>query len=350
MSALAPLDSSTWQRLTTDPSVELLEQLQLVDGLPVASLSAAAVDEALDAAGLQSDDIVVTMPPLLRPASARSLATCALLAGCEPQVFPVVVAAVRAVADEAFNGLGVLTTTGTAAIAIAVSGDAGAKFNSGPNLLGPGNRANATVGRAVSLISRSIGGAVPGIGDMSTMGQPGKYTFCFAESADSPWGPLHVEAGLMVEDSAVTVFAASGTTEVTNAHVTSADDVLDTLAAGLYFPGTINFELGLTGGGCCLIIVSPDWAQMLADAGLSRKAVAGELLTRAAWPVSILPSGLRRPLATSRTGGSDQEMLRAATSTGDFVLVVGGGVGTKQTVVPCWAGGSQPVTRQINTA
>jgi hypothetical protein len=347
VSALAPLNSDIWQQLATGPSTELLEQLQLADGLPVAPLEAGAVDEALRVAGLRPDDIVTAMPPLLRPASAESLAACALLAGCEPRVFPVVVAAVLAIADGAFNGVGVLTTTGTAAIAVVVSGGATALFNSGANLLGPGNRGNATVGRAISLISRSIGGAVPGIGDMSTMGQPGKYTFCFAESADSPWDPTHVDAGLREDESAVTVFAASGTTEVTNAYITDADDVLDTLAAGLYFPGTINFDLGLTGGGRYIVLISPDWAQMLADAGFSRGAVAEELVTRATWPVTILPAGLRRPLAPTHADGSIMDMLRAAASPDDLTLVVCGGVGTKQTVIPCWAGGSRPVTKPI---
>ncbi len=339
-------DVSAWEALPGGPDGEVLAGFEIIDGLPLARVTSTSVHKTLAAAGLDANEVIATMPPLLRPATAGSLAICAVLAGCEPSAFPVVVAAVKGIANAPFNGMGVLTTTGTAAVSVIVSGKAAHTFNSGPNLLGPGTRSNATVGRAVSLIVRAIGGAVPGRGDMSTMGQPGKYTFCFAEAdSTTPWEPIHVSAGLQAEQSAVTVFAASGTVEVTNAYVTNASDVLDTFAAGLYLPGTINFDQGLTGGGRCVLLVSPDWAAMLAAEGLSRADVCAEIAKRATWPASILPPGLFGPLAAARP--PDGGVLRAVDSPDDLLLVVGGGVGTKQTLIPCWAGGSQPVTTAI---
>jgi hypothetical protein len=345
-------DIAVWEALPDGPRNDVLRGFEVIDGLPLARVRSADMQAALEAAGLGAEEIVTPVPPFQRPGTGSALAICALLAGCQPSVFPVVVSAVRGMAAPEFNGVGVLTTTGTAAVTVIVSGQLAHDFNSGPNLLGPGNRANAAVGRAVSLIARAIGGAVPGIGDMSTMGQPGKYTFCFAEAgaeAGNPWEPLHAVAGIDVRASATTVFAASGTVEVTNAYVTSAEDVLDTLAASLYLPGTINYDKGLTGGGRCVALISPDWAAMLASEGLSRAGVADELAARATWPASILPPGLHRPFAEAHANEPDP-VLRAAESPDDLLIVVGGGVGTKQTLIPCWAGGSHPVTTAIESA
>ena len=324
MEKLPTLDDVAEWTSSGGPGWDALAELEVVDGLPVEPITVDDVTSALHFAHLGADEIVTVVPPMMRPAPASAVAICALLAGCEPQTFPVVVAAVRGIAEPSFNGIGVLTTTGTAAVAVIVSGEAARAFNSGPNLLGPGVRANATVGRAVSLVCRVVGGALPGIGDMSTMGQPGKYTFCFAETDQSPWEPLHVAMGVDAP-SAVTVFAASGTTEVTNAYITSAGDVLDTLAAGLFAPGTINFDHGTTGGGRYVVIVSPDWAAMLGEAGLTRASLCSELASRATWPASILPDGLRRPLLELRSGAVDSETLRAVESPTDLLIVVGGG-------------------------
>jgi len=222
-------------------------------------------------------------------------------------------------------------------------------FNGGANLLGPGSRANASVGRAIALAPRALGGSLPGITDMATMGQPGKYTFCFAENHEaSPWPPIHSTRGLDAQQSAVTVFAASGTAEATNAHATSAADIVDTLSAALYLPGTLDFDRGLTGGGRCVVLVSPDWAAILEAEGLSRSAVCDELAKRASWPTSILPLGLLQPLLAACQDQPDgAPVLRAVDAPSDILMVVAGGVGTKQTIIPCWAGGSEPVTVPI---
>jgi hypothetical protein len=337
-------DLGEWERLS---SAEL-ERAGIGDGLPLARVTAADVERTLAAAGLAPDEVVASLPPLSRPATAASLAICALLAGCEPIWFPVVLAGVEGIAADAFNGLGVFTTTGTAAVAALVNGPAAAAFNSGGNLLGPGARANATVGRALSLIALAVGGAVPGVVDMATMGQPGKYTFCFAENEqESPWEPLHVALGYPAERSAVTVFAAAGTSEVTNAHAATAEDVLETLAASLYQPGTLDPDRSRVGGGRCAVLISPEWAALLAGEGLSRAAVCEELAARASWPVSTLPPGLRRLVLAASGSGARDGSVNALESASDVLLAVAGGVGIKQTVIAGWAGGSLPVTALV---
>jgi hypothetical protein len=330
-------DVAEWERLADEELAESLRARGLDDGLPLARLTRGAVDAALAAARVGPDETIAVLPPLSTPATAAGLAVCSVLAGCDPETFPVVVAAVRGTAEPSFNGLGVFTTTGSAAVVAIVNGPAAAPFNAGSNLLGPGNRANSAVGRALGLVARAIGGAVPGVVDMATMGQPGKAAFCLAENvAESPWEPFHVARGVRAEQSAVTVFAASGTAEVTNAHAARADEVLDTLAAALFQPGSLDPDRGTVGGGRCLVLVSPEWAALLDAGGLSRADVCAELAARADWPASMLPPSLRRLLPGDR--------VRAVGSPDDVLLVVAGGVGIKQTVVPGWSGGSQPVT------
>lgn len=344
-------DVRRWESLSPAAVQADAEAAGIVDGLPFAPISCAAVEQALAAIGAAAEDVIASLPPLRKPATAEALAICATLAGCPAELMPVVLAAAQAVSAEVFDGFGVLTTTGGTAIAVVVSGPMAQLFNSGANLLGPGNRANATVGRALALATRVIGGSVPALTDMATMGQPGKYTFCFAEKADGhPWQPVHVARGVPAEQSAVTVFAASGTVEVANAHVNSADDVLDSLAASLYQPGSLDFQNGLVGGGCALILISPEWVTMLTAEGLSRDAVSKELSRRATWDADVLPPGLRRPVLSELAARDGQPVIRAADTPQDLQLVVAGGVGMKQAILPGWGGPSRPVTRRIATA
>jgi hypothetical protein len=123
----------------------------------------------------------------------------------------VVLAATEAVLEKSFNLNGVQATTSPCAPLVVVSGPLGAQlgFNSGYNCFGQGTRANATVGRALRLVLSNVGGGRPGTGDKSTLGQPAQYTFCVAESPQSPWDPLHVDQGLPRDASAVTVFACT---------------------------------------------------------------------------------------------------------------------------------------------
>jgi hypothetical protein len=333
-------DVARWERLGDAERARAFEAACLDDGLPLARPTCAAIEAAVTAARLDPGEIVATLPPLFRAATAESIAVCAVVAGCDPAWFPVVVAAARGLADPRFNALGVTTTTGSAAIAVIVNGPVACSFNSRGNLLGPGHRANATVGRAVALTVRAVAGAVPGLTDMATMGQPGKYTLCFAENeGESPWEPLHVSRGLSRGQSAATVFAVSGTLEVTNVHAAGADDILDTIAAALYLPGTLDFDGAVVSGGRVALVVSPEWARALAAEGLSRREVASVLAQRATWPAAMLPEALRR----ARAATTDTD-IHGAGCAEDILLVVGGGVGIKQTILPGWSGGSVPVT------
>src|SRR5262249_23757451 len=139
-----------------------------------------------------------------------------VIAGCRPAELPVVLAAAEAILDPDFNLLGVATTTGTACVALCVHGPIARTLgiNAGTNCLGPGNRANACIGRGLQLTIRNVGGSRSDTGDMATMGQPGKYTFCFAERNDGPFPTLTARRGLGSDASAITAMGISGTAEV----------------------------------------------------------------------------------------------------------------------------------------
>ena len=310
------------------------EQLgELGDGLPVAEPSPTVLAEMVAATGRDADDVILLVPPLRGPLTVRRLALCAALAGCEPRHLPVLVAACETLPEPELNAFGFLTTTGSAAPLLLVNGPAARNlgFNSGGNCLGPGNRANATVGRCVSLVTRILGGARIGLADMATMGQPAKYTCCFAENEDAnPWSPFHVDRGFAPDDSTVTVTGISGTVETFEADTGRTDDMLDAIAFVLAGSAPV-LDLGKKrlGGGQPLVLLTPEWATQLAKVGLSKPDIQRSLHERA---TRTCPDG---------------EVLQVAETPDDVLVVVAGGVGVKQTVVPNWNGGARAITRPI---
>src|SRR5215210_6331483 len=186
------------------------------DGLPVVIPTRERVERMLSACPDPAASIAV-LPPGYEDVTWRDVAVNAVMAGCKPAYLPVVAAAVEAIAAPEFNLLGIATTTGSATMCIIVNGPVARQLgmNCGVNAFGPGNRANATIGRAVRLTLQNAGGARSGETDMATLGQPAKYAFCFAENeAESPWDPVHVDRGFNAGESIVTVVGISGTIEV----------------------------------------------------------------------------------------------------------------------------------------
>src|SRR5207248_1663887 len=196
-----------------EDDVEAAFERGWTDGLPVVPPTPERVARMLAGTTHEPDDLVAVVPPDLVECTVEKVAINAVLAGCKPEYLPVVITAVEAACTDEFNIHGLLATTYFSSPVIIVNGPiAGAiGMNSGINVLGQGNRANATIGRALQLVVRNVGGGRPGGVDRATLGNPGKYTFCFAEDeTGSPWEPLHVERGLAPDASAVTLFAGDG--------------------------------------------------------------------------------------------------------------------------------------------
>jgi hypothetical protein len=221
-------------RTETSPeaAVESLQRSGLTDGLPVIAPTADRVAAAVAATGLDADHVVALVPPMFGEATVEVLAANAIMAGCRPELMPVVVAAVRAMCRPEFNLFGVRTSNHPASPLFVVAGPVAAElgFNWGTNVFGPGSAANATVGRACNLVIANVGGAVPGLVDQSVMGHPGRYTYCIAEDPQSPWAPLHTETGMAADASSITCFAGDAPVAVIDYSSTEPGDLVEAFA------------------------------------------------------------------------------------------------------------------------
>jgi hypothetical protein len=320
------------------------------DGLPVVPPTEARVLAMLDGTRRLPEEIVAVIPPDLVPATVEKVAINAVLAGCRPEYLPLVLTAVEAACSDEFNMHGVLATTWFVGPMVVVNGPMARAvgMNSGVNALGPGNRANASIGRALQLVIRNVGGGRPGEVDRATLGTPGKYTFCFAEDeAGSPWEPLSVERGFPDGTSTVTVFAAGGVRGLADQQSRTPESLARSLAVGLR--GVAHPKLVLGFDAC--LVVSPDHGRVFRDAGWSKARLRDELSSQLMLPGSELVQG---------AGGIEQgvpERLREATlpkfrDDGLLIVFAGGRAGLFSAVVDGWVGGpggSIPVTREVSS-
>jgi len=325
-----------------------LEAAGLTDGLPVIPATPERVERMLAALNGDPAELVAELPPLWERATWRDIAVNAVMAGCRPGYLPIVGAAIEAIAADEFGLMSIATTTGSVAPVAIVNGPSARALmmNSGGNALGPGNRANATIGRAISLSMRNIGGARPGEFDMATLGQPAKYTCCFAENEDaSPWPALHVERGFPRDASVVTAIGASGIVEVAEACSDRPEDLAQTFAESMLIAGNLGRD-GLLGSGEPLVVLPPELAQVFADAGCSKDDVKRLIFERAIMPLERLSPAVQK-YVQELVDGRKVEVLHVARRPEDILIVVAGGVGAKAAYLPTWGGGTKAVSRRV---
>lgn len=319
------------------------------DGLPVVPPTPSLVDAMLAAGTWASDDVLLLEPARSLAVTAQKAAVNAVMAGCRPEYFPVVGAALQAMADPAFGLHGVVTSTGGATVLVAVNGpirdEIGVHYKE--NLFGPGFRANATIGRTIRLVLRNCLSVIPGVLDKSTQGWAGKYTMCFAEDeASCPWEPFHVSRGYDVSQSTVTVMAAESGHNVVNHASSSAADLLLTFADSMAAFGSLS-------SGRSLIVFAPEHARKLAASGWSREKVQHYLFDHAVRPFAdvkrggkVEASGLvdgfdpSRWMASDPTvyPGDEEIMVHRGVRPDDISLMVGGGdAGGHSAFFPSWS-------------
>jgi hypothetical protein len=322
-----------------DAAQELLHASDCTDGLPVIVPTVDKVARMVLASGLDGDIELGEMGPAYGVATVEKVAVAAVMAGCLPDHMPVVMAAVRAVCQSAFDLTEMQCTTHCIAPLIIVNGPARMHcggFASGFGLMGPGHRANAAVGRALRLAMMNIGGARPGVSDMAIHGSPAKFAFCIAEDEESsPFPPLHTSFGYAASDSVVTVVG------VDSPHSTfftgdaddpaSAEALLDTLAAVIANRGSNNSHLG--GKAAVVVVLNPDHAEVFKRAGLDRAGIQQALAARAVTPREIL---IR--LNPKMLTGTEDLIPAVRTPTNIHVLVAGG-PGLYSMVMPSWCAG-----------
>jgi hypothetical protein len=334
---------ASWERVQ-----EALAAAYLSDGLPLVPPTVERVAAMLAANNYAADEEIAMLPPSFEAAKAGDIAICAVLAGCKPEYFPVLVAAVDALSDMSFNLVGIGTTTGSAAPIYIVNGPIADRIgiNAKHNALGSGHRANATIGRAMSLILQNIGGAKPGEVDMATLGQPAKVTCCFAENAaESPWAPLHVERGFPPEASVVTAVGIGGTVEVVDSDSPDAAGLAQTFAQSMLIAGTSG-GAGLLGGGEPLCILPPEWAALFQRDGHTKQQAKAAIWEQAVLPVAKLAPAVRAH-RMSAAADPASDVIRVADKADDLMIVIAGGVGRKAAYAPTWGGTTKAISREI---
>lgn len=321
------------------------------DGLPIVPPTVERVERMLEHTTRPRNDIVARIAPGYGAATVERIAVNAVLAGCAPGFLPVVIAAVEAVADPAFNLQGIQATTNPVAVWLIVNGPAAARLevNATYNCLGQGAWANATIGRALRLCLQNIGGALPGDMDRATHGQPGKYTFCCAENeAQNPWAPLHVERGYAREASTVTVVGAEGTMNM-NTHCKDAADLLRVITETMMHPASNEY----CHGGEPWVVLAPEHAEILHAAGYAKSDVKARLWALSRMPASRMSAKDLLRVHASRTAELGEirpdTLLPIAPRPEDIGLLVAGGPGTHSVYVPSF-GNTRAVTREIRYA
>ena len=312
-----------------DRAQAALNEARFGDGLPLVVPTRARIDRMLDGI-VNSGRSLGSLPPMQGELTIGAVAYCCVLAGCTPPELPVVLTAATATLEPDFNLLGIQTTTGTAAVCLVVHGPVVAQLgmNSGANCLGPGNRANACIGRALQLVLSKIGGAIPGETDMATMGQPGKYAFCFAEGSHSLIPPLPVRRGLDGGVSAVTVIGVSGTQEVLPRRPgTEPEMVLLPIVDAMHGARLANNGGEERPGREQFALIPHEMADLIQKHGWDLPAIQDFL-----WQNPPPNAGTPWPL--TRTAR-------------DMHLISTGGIGVKMTCLAPWAGGSVSVTRAL---
>lgn len=309
------------------------------DGLPVVPPTKQRVEEMLSGAGLKPDEVLGEIRERSRYLTAEKAAINAVLAGCKPEYFPVVVAGLRALLTPAFNAHTALTSTGGAASCLVVSGPYAERIGmrSRLNVLGPGNRANMTIGRAVRLVAANFFGARTGEMDGSSIGHPGKLSMCLAEyDPPAPWEPLRVELGFSLESTTVTIMATEGPRQVANHLNPDPRGVLLTFAAAIRNPAT--YCVGKASQG--LVILGHEHAQILHEAGWSKHQIREFLVKEsriskdelAEWGV-LAEKGSQHDFGPTADG-----RLPSIASVDDLFVITAGGAGAGWSAyIPVWA-------------
>lgn len=318
------------------------------DGLPVVPPTEERVMRMLTGTTRDPSAVVAVVPPDLVDVTVEKIAINAVMAGCRPEHLPWVIAAVEAVCNDTFNIHGVLATTMPVGPVIVCNGPGtrAIGMNSGMNVFGQGNRANLTIGRAVQLVVRNVGGGRPGEVDRATHGNPGKISFCFAEDeVGSPWTSLAQSRGVAPGVDALTVFPGEGPRCVVDQLARDPESLCNTFAACLRTLHNPKSILAFD----AILVVGPEHARVFAEAGWDRDRVLAALHERLQIPGSELVRGAGG-IAEGIPAHLQDATLPKFRPGGILLVHAGGGAGLFSAIIGGWANGdigSQPVTREV---
>ena len=321
------------------------------DGLPVVPPTPVRVLRMLGGTSRDPQETVGRIPPNNAPCTVEKVAINAVMAGCKPEYMPVVLAVVEAALAPEFAMHGLLCTTWFSSPMVVVNGPVARRIgmNSGVNALGQGNRANASIGRALQLVVRNVGGGVPGGIDRATLGWPGKYTLCFAEDESDPaWQPLSVARGLAPGVSAVTLFGAGGISPNMDEVSRTSESLARSLAMTLVSIGHPRLVQAID----AFLVLSPEHWAIFREGGWNRARIEAELMAATVRPgaelvrgangvdAGVMPELVEDRMPKFREGGLN--VVRAGGEAGLMSAVIGGWVASG-------ARGTSPVTREVKS-
>ncbi|MCH2186471.1 thioredoxin [Myxococcota bacterium] len=333
---------------SAEDEIEALYDRGWTDGLPVVPPTERRVLAMLEGTSRAPDEIVAHIPPDLAPCTVEKVAINAVLAGCKPEYLPVVLAAVEAACSEAFNIHGLLATTMTSGPVLIVNGPIrrALDMNAGRNVFGQGNRANSTIGRALQLVVRNVGGGRPGEIDRATFGNPGKVGFCFAEDEEgSPWSPLSTDLGAAAGQSTVTLFPGEGPRTIVDQLARDPESLARSYAMNLrslHHPKAVMaFD--------CLLAIGPEHARVFSEAGWDKKDLLARLHELLVIPTEELVRGAGG-VAEGVPENVQAKALPKFRPGGILIVHCGGEAGLFSAMIGGWVTGemgSQPVVKEI---
>ena len=320
------------------------------DGLPLVPPTPLRVTRMLSSTDRSANEIVGSVPPDNRPCTIEKIAINAVMAGCKPDYLQVVIAALRAALKDEFCMHGLLCTTYFSTPVMIVNGPITKQIgmNSGVNALGQGNRANATIGRALQLIVRNVGGGIPGGIDRATLGNPGKYTFCFCEDeSDAEWPSLSMDRGYTREDSVVNLFAGSGVQPFVDQQSRQPESLAKNLANSLRsVANTRSFGMA-----DAIIVISPEHRRVLRECGWTKPNLKQALYDELKTPGADIIRG-KNGIAEGMPEKFKDIMLNKFRNDGLHIVGAGGKAGMFSAIISGWLAsgekGSQMVSQQIN--
>jgi hypothetical protein len=316
------------------------------DGLPVVTPTAARVEHMLTGTSRDPDEPIGLVPPAMEPATVRTVAIHALMAGCRPAYLPVVLAGIRLMLREEFNLNGVQGTMHGVAPLMIVNGPYARQIglHGGNGCFGPGFRANATIGRAIRLMLLNLGGGIPGLASATVFATPLRYTACLTENTDrTPWATLAEARGYRPDEDVITCVMVESPRLCYDDVSQDPERLLTGIADSMTAMSSWNMHVRSE----MVVAMSPEQATVCANAGWSRDAVHGWLCRHAARRVGDLKRGgnwrRERALKMGIDPDEDDAHVPAIKDPRDLHLIVAGGWGPLTAVCHGWGGGSRAV-------
>ena len=326
----SPLRARRIEIATADDEIEFMFDQGFSDGLPLVPPTPERVMRMLGGTQRDPQEVLAVMPPNMGEVTVEKVAINAVMAGCKPEYMPVINTVVQAICTDEYNIHGVMATTMGASPVIVVNGPIREKIGMHMKLgaLGQGNRANATIGRAVRLLIRNLGGAKPGGTERSTLGNPMKFTMCFAEWEErNPWTPLHVERGYDANDSVVTIFTmTSGPTLIVDQDSRTASQLAGTMGQCL----EVAFSPKSHYATDCLLVIVPEHVDTLIRDGYTKADIRARIQEVTARPIrdlvadEISGTGFKAAMAANMSEEDLNRPLSKFRTEDDIHIVVAG--------------------------